>query len=193
MPDEPGRTQHHLVVLDEDNRVLIVSAAGARRLPAADLEVWADPAELAQAAGDPEAVPCAPPREVFVGGTRHLIYVLRGGGRTGLPASQWDSLPDRGASDDLDEPDCVREVVARVVAEQTGNLPMPAQRPPWWQPGWQSDIDAWIDEQLAAVGRVRSDSGSVRGLPRSLARAVSRSPDRACDGVGGGGELELAP
>lgn len=55
----------------------------------------------------------------------------------------------------------VAGLVAQVVGEETGALPVPAERPPWYRQGWDVAATAWIDEVLVQVGRERSGPAQV--------------------------------
>lgn len=67
--------------------------------------------------------------------------------RDGAPAgADWRRI------DDLAEP--LRARVRTALEEYDGVAP--AGRPDWFRPGWHEHVEAWVDEQLAAIGRRRT-------------------------------------
>lgn len=158
MPDAERQTRHLLAVLDSQARLLVGQRDGRPHLPEAQFEDGPGPAELARAVGDPDAVPCAPRRQVVVDGTPYLIHVLRGAASTALPGSQPCSAAELVR---LDEPGAVRAILAEVLAEEGGRVTVPSARPDWWRRGWRAEVDGWVDDRLVGLGRHRAGASRV--------------------------------
>ncbi len=86
-----------------------------------------------------------------------------------VPDGTWVE-PTRLADPDLPE------LLARTLGELDAP---PALRPEWFQAGWYDEVEAWIDEQLAAAGRRRT--GVMRVSRVWSISAVLRVPTDAGD------------
>ena len=87
--------------------------------------------------------------------------------------ASWASLPVV-RREDLPRP--AAAAIARTVAEHTGAAPWPPRRPSWFASGWLDGVDAWIDEQLAALDLARA--GPCRPVQVWSLSAVLRVPIR---------------
>ncbi len=140
-----------LVAVVADGRVLVVGDPGGLQLPrVTGADGMPSTAEVLAVAGAADAVLAAPGR--LVGGRSRLVLQLVSRSAPD-PDRRWLGMDELDA---LDEPDGVRDTVARGVAEWGDPSVRPAGRPTWFTPGWSRAADAWIDEELGRLGRHRA-------------------------------------
>jgi aminoglycoside phosphotransferase (APT) family kinase protein len=103
--------------------------------------------ERAALAGDPGAVLVAPQLQVHVE-PRVLLSVF---GPRGAPVDGiWTSL------DDVAEDEVVVTMLRSVAEVVDGRVEPPARRPDWFRTSWYDEVEAWVDAELAALGRTRT-------------------------------------
>jgi aminoglycoside phosphotransferase (APT) family kinase protein len=120
------------------------------RLPSYDAEEdWDDLHRRAQACGDEKAVLVAPQLRVRADPTVMLSVF---GSRSGATVEGiWTGLAEVAEDDDA-----VLAALLEVAAVVAGHAEAPARRPRWFSASWYDEVEAWVDEQLAALGRSRT-------------------------------------
>ena len=64
--------------------------------------------------------------------------------------------PGRPSHDVAEDDDAVLASLLEVAAVVAGHAEAPARRPRWFSASWYDEVDAWIDQHLAARGRART-------------------------------------
>lgn len=166
----------NVVALVSSGQVWTSATDGLSRLPDVVTEVpWATPAQLSPLIADRSAVRISPILQLSTDPARVLHVFQTDEGST---AGRW------GAPMDLDEPDDVITAVEQALAETAGRVARPPRRPDWYRADWQAEVDAWIDERLAELQRVRTGpSEEVRMWSLS---AVFKVPYRSLEHDGRG-------
>jgi aminoglycoside phosphotransferase (APT) family kinase protein len=118
-----------------------------RRVPSYDEGQRHTPLEeRARKAGDASAVLTAPQLQIQDDPMVLLsVFTPRGDPVDGA----WTPLAD------LAEQDAVVTALRSVAAVMSGETEAPARRPNWFRTGWYDEVEAWVDDQLAARGRSR--------------------------------------
>jgi aminoglycoside phosphotransferase (APT) family kinase protein len=107
---------------------------------------------MAVASGDADAVLVAPQLQVTADPCLLLsVFAPRAHVED---QGTWTPLPDLAADDR------VVELLRDVDAVATGRALPPARRPDWFRTTWYDEVEAWVDRQLAGLGRRRT--GPVR-------------------------------
>jgi aminoglycoside phosphotransferase (APT) family kinase protein len=148
MPE--SQTARQVCVLLRDGQVVTDDRG---RLPACDDDGWLGSQltleHRATASGDPGAVLVAPQLLVH---SEPPVLLNVFGSRSGRDiAGSWTNL-DGLAHEDAALVDALREAAA-VVA---GRAEAPDGRPDWFRAGWYDEVDSWVDDRLAGLGRVRT-------------------------------------
>jgi aminoglycoside phosphotransferase (APT) family kinase protein len=155
-----------LCVLIHDGQIL---TDVDRHVPSRDDEDQHTPLpQLASTSGDPAAVLVAPQLRVSAD-PQVLLNVFSPRSQTRVDGV-WTPL------DDLAEDDAVVELLREVAAELAGVVERPARRPDWFRVSWYAEVEAWLDTELATLGRART--GPVEATKVWSISAVVRVP---CD------------
>jgi aminoglycoside phosphotransferase len=143
---------------------------GTGRLPRVTGVDWPDHQQ--RALDQPAAVPIGPLARLDGDPVRWLLpMAVRG---TGSGAGPVCSLDDLGGLDETAE---VAAAARGAVACWRGELPLPPRRPDWFRPDWWTEVEGWIDDQLAGLGRPRT--GPVRTVKFWSLSAVLEVPTAA--------------
>lgn len=128
--------------------VLVVAGPTGAYLPRFDDE-FPSPAQVFEAAGvhSDVALIAAPTRHID-GTPAQIVHLLSASKRP--DGTYWIPL------DRLDAPVGVREAIRQGIDEWTGIVSRPVNRPDWYAPAWSPDVENWIDERLADLGRRRT-------------------------------------
>jgi aminoglycoside phosphotransferase (APT) family kinase protein len=162
IPRVPTPTRQLCAVL-HDGHVL---TDGSRRVPAYESPHRHTPLlDRATTSGDPTAVPAAPQLQVHPEPSV-LLSVLTP--RAGRVPGVWTPVLD------LAEDEAVVKELLSVDAVVTGRAEPPPRRPAWFQTSWYDEVEAWVDEQLSASGRLRT--GPVRPVKVWSMSAVLEVP-----------------
>ena len=138
---------------------------GALEVPVDDPPArWPDLLAAARRLLPDGAWPLGPHRRVP--GTR--VHVVQARTPYVAPGYRWVDGPDPR----LPEP--IRRVVAAVVDEDAGRVPIHPLRAPWMHRGWWTDATAWVDARLAEAGRQRT--GELEPREHWGVSAVARVP-----------------
>jgi aminoglycoside phosphotransferase (APT) family kinase protein len=103
----------------------------------------------AAACGDPGAVLVAP--QLLVGSDPTTVLNVFGSRDDASIEGRWTPLEDL-----VDTDPAVVESLREVGAVVDGVTARPARRPEWFRASWYDEADAWIDDQLASLGRSRT-------------------------------------
>ncbi|MET1007463.1 MAG: aminoglycoside phosphotransferase family protein [Propionibacteriaceae bacterium] len=150
-----------LVALVVDDQVLTRELEGQCALPSIpDGAGWTDLTTVVATSGDPGAIPVSPIRRLETE-PRRFLHVLGGSGEAAHHQGRW--LNRRGL-DRLAEPPEVVAALALAMDEVSGRAPAPAYRPDWYRLGWRDEVDQWVDDRLAELGRTRTGPSTVLKL-----------------------------
>jgi aminoglycoside phosphotransferase (APT) family kinase protein len=146
----PTPTRQLCAVL-HDGRVL---TDGSRRVPAYDEKQRHTPlTQRAATSGDASAVPVSPQLQVHADPSVLLsVFSPRADPVPGL----WTPLTQ------LSEDDAVTGALRSVDAVVSGRAELPAGRPDWFRTSWYAEVEAWVDDQLSALGRRRTGPATPR-------------------------------
>jgi aminoglycoside phosphotransferase (APT) family kinase protein len=156
-----------LCALLHDGQVLTDEA---RRVPAYDDDGRHTPlADRVAASGDPTAVLAAPQLQVRADPMELLsVFTPRAGRVPGV----WTAVADLAEDHD------VVAALLSVDAVTAGRAQPPARRPDWFATSWYDEVEAWVDDRLAALGRRRTGpSEPVKVWSMSAVLKIPSDPD----------------
>ncbi len=165
-----------LVAAVDGTRVRVQRVASGLVLPQiTGRDGWSDPPMIREVAGDSAGMIMVPP-VLIQADPRCLLHVVAVSATAGD-----DSWLEVAELDQLTHPPTVVESVRRSVAEYRGAAARPDLRPDWFDPGWQSAAEHWVDSMLSDVGLQRVGASEVIKFwsLSAIMRVAVRGPDGA--------------
>ncbi len=169
-----------LVAAVSRERVLVLDGVSGPALPAvAGGDGWPDTPLVIRTVGVAAATVLAPAARLGSEPTTtvHLLG-LAPGCEPWLDDAGWLDLADL---DRLAHPSGVAAAIRTGLGEYSGEAPWPRGRPDWYRPGWQAEVEWWVDEQLPALGLART--GKSESVKIWSLSAVLRIPVASGEGA----------
>ncbi|GAA2093287.1 hypothetical protein GCM10009841_02890 [Microlunatus panaciterrae] len=167
-----------VVALTRAGRVLTAIDGDRHLLPRlGGSERWPGVAALQRCCGDPAAVVISPVHQIPTEPMRSL-YVLAGGRDDPGTGAAW-LRPDDPS---LAEPAELLETLRQTMAESSGSIDPPPDRPDWFRHDWLNEADCWIDLQLQRLGRRRSGPSQVIKI-WSLSAVIRTPTEGGAEGI----------